>query len=127
MSQECFWLHVLEKPECDVLIVKGFIFTHDEKSVGGLLLALVQGLSSVSMMSLILLKCLSLAREASRCPDTISAGRRRKKPFPATLCHVDTPSRERTWGRGQSGAVSLSQPCLPHHAVLLASLCHAIP
>lgn len=39
----------VRKPEYDVLIVKGFIFIHDEKkSVGELLLALVQGLSNVS-------------------------------------------------------------------------------
>lgn len=126
MSQECFWLCVLETPEYDVLMVKGFIFIHDAESVGGSLLALVQWLSSVSMMSLILLKCPSLAREASCCPATLSAGRRRKKPFPDTLCHVDTPSRERTWGRGRSRAAPFSRQRLPRHASLLTSLCHAV-
>lgn len=111
----------------DVLIVKGFIFIQDEKSVGGLLLALVPGPSKVSA-------------DVSDSYDISFIGqgsflqpshhfRRKKKEGAFSCCPVSCGHSK--WvedqGRGWSRAGSFNRQRLPHLTFLLTNPCNTIP
>lgn len=79
-----------------------------------------RGSAMLMLTSLILFKFPSLAKGVSCSPTIMSAGMRRKQPFPAVLCHVEEDLGQRL----EVG--SFNQQRLPHPTFLLTHLCSTI-